>query len=121
MMLIELLLLFIFVILIAAVYFFYDKYTTVTKAMANFKPVQNIIGKVPQFSQNMEDFMSSNKEFLEAMITYLDHRMALTNEKLHDRSITQDQIQFILGQCDTYISIRGSMVVLLERKKKNDN
>lgn len=68
----------------------------------------------------MEDFMASNKDMLEAMIVYLDHRMALENEKLHNRGTTPDQIQFILGQCDAYLSARGSMKTLLERKKKND-
>lgn len=119
-MLTELLLLFIFVWLLVVLYFLYSKYTLLVKSLQEFKPVHNIIGKVPVFTQNQEDFLCANKDFLEAMIWYLDHHLALSNGKLHQRWVSNDDIQFHLGQCDAYISARGSMKTLLERKKKND-
>jgi len=84
-MLVELTLLFIFIILISALYMLYDRYLKLVKSLSSFQPVQNIIGKVPMFTQNQEDALASNKDFLDAIITYLDHHLALSNEKLHHR------------------------------------
>ena len=66
-------------------YLLYSRYLALVNTLSSFKPVQNIIGKVTPFTQNIEDILSSNKEFVDAMIIYLDHRLALENGKLHDK------------------------------------
>jgi hypothetical protein len=89
------------------------------KAFEEFKPVEIHIGKIPEFTQKHEDVLSYNKEALDAIIAYLEKKLDMANVSLHDRSITNEQVQFIRGQCDTYITIRGQMKTLLARKKND--
>ena len=62
--------------------------------MASFSPVQIIIGKVQGFTPKHEQILASNKEFLSAMIVYIDHKFALANEKIHHKGISNEDIHF---------------------------
>jgi hypothetical protein len=92
--------------MLIGMYLLYSRYLALVKTLSSFKPTEIHIGKIPEFTQNHEDILSHNKEVLEAIIAYLEKKLDMANASMHDRSITNEQVQFIRGQCDTYITVR---------------
>ena len=106
-----------FVVLIVLLYQSQEKCKEL-KSMVEWKSlIQVQVWKADPYTQNHEKILMGSKEALECFSILLGHKFWITNDKLHDKWISNEQFRYTQWQCDAYLTLKISVDNLIKKNK----